>query len=103
MIHSSLHAAVDLEFLNQPTSGEHGDIFGRGVNPRCKSQRRLTMTTPSRISIIGAGPGGLLCGRAVARAVVGVTLYDVSAFAEARNQGGTLDLRETGLLEEKRL
>jgi 2-polyprenyl-6-methoxyphenol hydroxylase-like FAD-dependent oxidoreductase len=55
-----------------------------------------------RISIIGAGPGGLTCARILQRHGIAVTVYD-------RDQGGTLDLhadngqialREAGLLEE---
>ncbi|WP_406375789.1 FAD-dependent monooxygenase [Streptomyces sp. NBC_00647] len=63
----------------------------------------------ARISIIGAGPGGLTCARILQRRGIAVTVYDRDAGPEARNQGGTLDLhadngqialREAGLLAE---
>jgi 2-polyprenyl-6-methoxyphenol hydroxylase-like FAD-dependent oxidoreductase len=71
------------------------------------------MTSPNptraRISIIGAGPGGLTCARILQRHGLTVTVYDRETGPDARNQGGTLDLhadngqialREAGLLEE---
>ncbi|MBM2618570.1 FAD-dependent monooxygenase [Actinoplanes sp. LDG1-06] len=63
----------------------------------------------NRISIIGAGPGGLTCARILQRHGIPVTVYDRDTSRDARNQGGTLDLhaddgqvalREAGLLEE---
>ncbi|WP_406475015.1 FAD-dependent oxidoreductase [Streptomyces sp. NBC_01615] len=63
----------------------------------------------ARISIIGAGPGGLTCARILQRRGIAVTVHDRAPSADARNQGGTLDLhadngqialREAGLLEE---
>jgi 2-polyprenyl-6-methoxyphenol hydroxylase-like FAD-dependent oxidoreductase len=70
------------------------------------------MTSPAphhaRISVIGAGPGGLTCARILQRHGLAVTVYDRDAGPDARNQGGTLDLhaddgqvalREAGLLE----
>ncbi|MEU1457932.1 FAD-dependent oxidoreductase [Streptomyces avermitilis] len=67
--------------------------------------------TPSsaRISIIGAGPGGLTCARILQQHGIPVTVYDRDPEANSRNQGGSLDLheedgqlalREAGLLEE---
>ena len=65
--------------------------------------------TQARISIIGAGPGGLTCARILQRRGIAVTVYDRDAGPGVRNQGGTLDLhadngqialREAGLLEE---
>ncbi len=62
----------------------------------------------ARISIIGAGPGGITCARILQRHGIGVTVYDSDADKNARNQGGSLDLhadngqialREAGLLE----
>ncbi|MFI1996095.1 FAD-dependent oxidoreductase [Actinoplanes sp. NPDC020271] len=62
-----------------------------------------------RISIIGAGPGGLTCARILQRHGVAVTVHDRDPGRAARNQGGTLDLhaddgqvalREAGLLDE---
>lgn len=63
----------------------------------------------ARISVIGAGPGGLTCARILQRRGIAVTVYDRDPGPDARNQGGTLDLhadngqvalREAGLLEE---
>ena len=65
--------------------------------------------TNARISIIGAGPGGLTCARILQRRGIAVTVYDREEGPDARNQGGTLDLhadngqialREAGLLDE---
>ncbi|WP_229403129.1 FAD-dependent oxidoreductase [Micromonospora okii] len=71
------------------------------------------MTSPdprqARISIVGAGPGGLTCARILQRHGLAVTVYDRDPDPDARNQGGTLDLhadngqialREAGLLDE---
>ncbi|WP_438453408.1 FAD-dependent oxidoreductase, partial [Streptomyces asiaticus] len=63
----------------------------------------------ARISIIGAGPGGLTCARILQQRGIAVTVYDRDPGRDSRNQGGTLDLhadnaqvalREAGLLEE---
>jgi 2-polyprenyl-6-methoxyphenol hydroxylase-like FAD-dependent oxidoreductase len=63
----------------------------------------------ARISIIGAGPGGLTCARILQRHGIPVTVYDRDPDVNSRNQGGSLDLhkedgqlalREAGLLEE---
>lgn len=63
----------------------------------------------ARISIIGAGPGGLTCARILQQHGIAVTVYDRDADAAARNQGGSLDLhaddgqlalREAGLIDE---
>ncbi|QKW24862.1 FAD-dependent monooxygenase [Streptomyces seoulensis] len=62
----------------------------------------------ARISVIGAGPGGLTCARILQRHGIPVTVYDRDAGPHARNQGGSLDLhagngqialREAGLLD----
>lgn len=62
----------------------------------------------ARISIIGAGPGGLTCARILQGHGIPVTVYDRDPHPAARNQGGTLDLhaddgqlalREAGLLD----
>ncbi|MER6949167.1 NAD(P)/FAD-dependent oxidoreductase [Nonomuraea sp. NPDC000554] len=63
----------------------------------------------ARISIIGAGPGGLTAARILQKHGIPVTVYDRDPHPAARNQGGTLDLhaddgqlalREAGLLDE---
>ncbi|WP_329253570.1 FAD-dependent monooxygenase [Actinoallomurus sp. NBC_01490] len=63
----------------------------------------------ARISVIGAGPGGLTCARILQQRGIPVTVYDRDPGPGARNQGGTLDLhadngqialREAGLLDE---
>ncbi|TDD77691.1 FAD-dependent monooxygenase [Actinomadura darangshiensis] len=63
----------------------------------------------ARISIIGAGPGGLTCARILQRRGIAVTVYDREPGPGSRDQGGTLDLhedngqialREAGLLDE---
>jgi 2-polyprenyl-6-methoxyphenol hydroxylase-like FAD-dependent oxidoreductase len=61
-----------------------------------------------RISVIGAGPGGLTCARILQLHGLAVTVYDRESGPGVRNQGGTLDLhadngqialREAGLLD----
>lgn len=63
----------------------------------------------ARISIIGAGPGGLTCARVLQRHGIAVTVYDRDPDGRSRDQGGSLDLheedgqlalREAGLLDE---
>ncbi|MFB4303037.1 FAD-dependent oxidoreductase [Actinomadura sp. NTSP31] len=62
----------------------------------------------ARISVIGAGPGGLTCARILQRRGIAVTVHDRDEGPDARDQGGTLDLhadngqialREAGLLD----
>ncbi|RBQ19144.1 FAD-dependent monooxygenase [Spongiactinospora rosea] len=71
----------------------------------------MTSPTPAqaRISVIGAGPGGLTCARILQRHGLTPAVYDRDSGPHARDQGGTLDLhagngqialREAGLLEE---
>ncbi|MFB7598840.1 FAD-dependent oxidoreductase [Streptomyces sp. NPDC056160] len=64
--------------------------------------------TRARISIIGAGPGGLTCARILQRHGIAVTVHDRDPGPDTRDQGGTLDLhadngqialREAGLLD----
>ena len=52
------------------------------------------MVSGARISVIGAGPGGLTCARILRRHGIRATVYDRDAGPDARDQGGTLDLRE---------
>ncbi|MEU4505150.1 NAD(P)/FAD-dependent oxidoreductase [Streptomyces sp. NPDC024089] len=63
----------------------------------------------ARISIIGAGPGGLTCARILQQHGITVTVHDRDAGPDSRDQGGTLDLhadngqtalRAAGLLDE---
>ncbi|SFE05454.1 2-polyprenyl-6-methoxyphenol hydroxylase [Actinacidiphila alni] len=71
----------------------------------------MTSPTPAsaRITVVGAGPGGLTCARILQRHGLTVTVLDRDAGPDARDQGGTLDLhadngqialREAGLLDE---
>src|ERR1700712_4815955 len=62
-----------------------------------------------RIDVIGAGPGGLTCARILQQRGIDVTVHDRDPSRDARNQGGTLDLRtddgqlalrEAGLIDE---
>ncbi|MFF8729374.1 FAD-dependent oxidoreductase [Streptomyces sp. NPDC015171] len=69
----------------------------------------MSTSAQSRIAVIGAGPGGLICARVLQRHGITVTVHDQDASRTARDQGGTLDmhpdsgqnaLREAGLLED---
>lgn len=62
--------------------------------------------SPSTVSIIGAGPSGLLLARLLQLRQIPVIVYEKEGSASARLQGGTLDLHaDTGLaaLKEARL
>ncbi|GHB38994.1 monooxygenase [Streptomyces xanthochromogenes] len=67
------------------------------------------MNPTPRIAIIGAGPGGLTCARILQRHGIAVAVHDRENGPGARDQGGSLDLREgdgqlalreAGLLDE---
>jgi 2-polyprenyl-6-methoxyphenol hydroxylase-like FAD-dependent oxidoreductase len=69
------------------------------------------MRTTPRIAIVGAGPGGLLCARVLQRRGIEVAVYDADTSLDARDAGGTLDLKadsgqialeDAGLLAEFR-
>jgi 2-polyprenyl-6-methoxyphenol hydroxylase-like FAD-dependent oxidoreductase len=69
------------------------------------------MRTTPRIAIVGAGPGGLLCARVLQRRGIEVAVYDADTSVDARDAGGTLDLKadsgqialeDAGLLAEFR-
>ncbi|MBW4717850.1 FAD-dependent oxidoreductase [Saccharothrix obliqua] len=69
----------------------------------------MTSPTTARIAVVGAGPGGLTCARILQRHGIAVTVHDRDLGPDARDQGGSLDLRaddgqlalrEAGLLDE---
>ncbi|WP_433258588.1 FAD-dependent oxidoreductase [Streptosporangium sp. CA-135522] len=51
------------------------------------------MTSTSRIAIVGAGPGGLVCARILQNHGIGVTVLEREVGPAARSQGGTLDIQ----------
>ncbi len=50
----------------------------------------------ARISVVGTGPGGLICARVLQRHGLAVTVHERDPGPTARDQGGTLDLRADG-------
>jgi 2-polyprenyl-6-methoxyphenol hydroxylase-like FAD-dependent oxidoreductase len=52
------------------------------------------MKSPSRIAIVGGGPGGLMLARLLQCRGVSVQIYERDAHAGERPQGGSLDLHE---------
>ncbi|HEY4079279.1 MAG TPA: NAD(P)/FAD-dependent oxidoreductase [Burkholderiaceae bacterium] len=54
------------------------------------------ISSPPRIAIVGAGPGGLTLARILHQAGMSATLFERESDALARPQGGTLDLHEEG-------
>jgi len=51
----------------------------------------------TRIAIIGAGPGGLVCARVLQGHGIAATVYDADDSVDSRDPGGTLDLHaDTG-------
>lgn len=57
----------------------------------------MTIPTNTRIAIIGAGPGGLLCARVLQGYGIAVIVYDADTAVDLRDPGGTLDLHaDTG-------
>ncbi len=59
----------------------------------------MTTSTPPRIAIIGAGPGGLTLARILQTRHIPTTVFERENHPDERPQGGTPDLHpESGLL-----
>lgn len=86
---------------------------GRGVYKRGREVDHLAthLTMAHTVTIVGAGPAGLLLARYLQLHHIQCVIYEADPSPTSRNQGGTLDLheetglmalRETGLLESAR-
>ena len=52
----------------------------------------MSKTKPDFVTIVGSGPGGLILARILQLKNIKVKLYERESSADARYQGGTLDI-----------